>query len=64
MAICPVCNHDGAPYVIKQVSQTGWIVFAILLVTTCVLAWIPFVVDGLKEEVHKCSNCGTKLGVS
>ena len=64
MAVCPVCNHDGPPYVTQQTSQTGWIVFAILLFACPPFCWIPFVVDGCKEEVRKCSNCGTKLGVT
>ncbi len=63
MAVCPICEHDGAPFVTQQVSQTGWIVFALLIVFCFVLAWIPFVTDSLKDEVRKCSNCGSKLGV-
>lgn len=62
MATCPVCNHEGHPYVTKQVSTAGWVVFVALLFVCLPLAWIPFVVDGLKEDVHKCSNCGAKLG--
>ena len=64
MATCPVCEHDGAPYVGEQVSSTGWIVFVVLLFLCIFLAWIPFVTDSLKEEVRKCGNCGTKLGVA
>jgi len=63
MAVCPICEHDGAPFVTKQVSGSGWIVFVLLILFCIILAWLPFVVDSLKEEVRKCSNCGTKLGV-
>ena len=61
MEPCPVCGHVGAPYVQKQLSQTGWILVVVLFITTCFFAFIPFLLDGLKEEVHKCSNCGAKL---
>lgn len=64
MAVCPVCEHDGPPFVKKQLSSTGWILFVVLLITTVCLCFIPFLVDGLKEEIRKCSNCGTKLGVA
>ncbi len=63
-ATCPVCSHQGPPIVTQQVSTGGWIVFAVLLVTCFPLCWIPFVVDGLKEEVRRCGACGCKMGVA
>ncbi len=64
MALCPVCGHEGEPTVSQQMSSTGWIVFVLLLVFTCVLAFIPFLVDGCKETVYKCANCHAKIGTA
>ena len=59
---CPFCSHEGVPLVSKQVAVVGWVLFAVLLLTCFPLCWIPFLVDGCKEEVKKCAGCGCKLG--
>ena len=64
MAQCPVCNHEGEPKVDRQISVTGWVVFAALLFVCFPLCWIPFVVDGCKEDVFRCESCGAKIGTS
>ena len=58
---CPFCNHEGNPVVSKQVSVVGWVIFVAILFICFPLCWIPFVVDGCKEEVRKCSGCGAKI---
>jgi hypothetical protein len=50
------------PVSTKRMSQTGWILFVVLLFVCLPLCWIPFVVDGTKEEVRKCPTCGNTLG--
>ena len=62
MADCPICGNQGSPSVDKQVSMNGWIVFIVLIIFCIPLCWIPFVVDGLKEQVYRCRKCGAKLG--
>lgn len=58
---CPFCQHEGEPVVKKQLSVGGWILFAVLVLCCFVLCWIPFVIDGCKEEVRKCGKCGAKF---
>jgi len=58
---CPYCEKEGAPVTVKKVSSTGWIVFVLLLVFCFPLCWLPFVLDGCKEEIRKCPSCGATL---
>ncbi len=59
---CPFCQHEGPPAVQEKMSTGGWILFAVLLVICFPLCWLPFVLSGMKEEVKKCTSCGTTLG--
>ncbi len=59
---CPYCSHEGVPVTSKSVSVGGWILFAVLLFFCIPICWLPFVIDGCKDEVKRCSGCGTKLG--
>ena len=59
---CPLCNHEGMPIVNRQISVGGWILFAVLVFVCLPLCWIPFVVDGCKEEIRRCANCGSRIG--
>ncbi len=59
---CPYCDHEGIPIIKNMVSGTGWVVFVLLLLLCLPLCWLPFVLDGCKEEVKKCQACGSKLG--
>jgi hypothetical protein len=45
-----------------QLSVGGWALFAVLVVCCVVLCWLPFVLDGCKEPVRYCGQCGLKLG--
>ncbi|TKG96574.1 hypothetical protein EYV94_04815 [Puteibacter caeruleilacunae] len=58
---CPYCNHEGMPYVEKRLTTGAWVLFAVLVFVCFPLCWIPFVVDGMKEEIARCQNCGLKL---
>lgn len=59
---CPFCGNQGPPIISKTMSSGGWILFAVLLVFCLPLCWLPFVLNGTKEEVRKCYGCGAKLG--
>ena len=59
---CPFCEYQGPPIVSKQLSSNGWILFAVLLLVCVPLCWLPFVLDGCKEEIRKCAGCGARLG--
>ncbi len=47
---CPFCGFQGPPSTKKKISAAGWILFAALLVMCVPLCWLPFVVDGCKED--------------
>ena len=59
---CPFCDHVGMPVIEKKMSETGWVIFVLLVIFCVPLCWIPFVVDGTKEEIRKCASCGSRLG--
>ena len=60
---CPYCGHEGMPYVEKKnLSTGGWVLFVVLLLVCFPICWLPFVIDGCKEEVRKCPACFTRLG--
>jgi hypothetical protein len=43
-------------------SMGGWVLFIVLVLFCIPLCWLPFIIDGCKEEVRKCAACGCKLG--
>jgi lipopolysaccharide-induced tumor necrosis factor-alpha factor len=59
---CPFCGFQGPPSTTKKISAAGWILFAALLVMCIPLCWLPFVIDGCKEEERRCLGCGSRLG--
>jgi hypothetical protein len=44
----------------NKLSTGGWIFFAAMLLVCFPLCWLPFVIDGCKEEEWKCPQCGLK----
>ncbi len=62
MITCPLCGHQGYPIVTKSINGAGWVLFVVLLLFCIVLCWLPFVIDGCKDEVRKCAKCGSKIG--
>jgi DNA-directed RNA polymerase subunit RPC12/RpoP len=56
---CPRCNSQLAPRMERKISNAGWIVFAVLLVTFFPLFWIGFLI---KEDVPVCPVCNLRLG--
>jgi lipopolysaccharide-induced tumor necrosis factor-alpha factor len=59
---CPFCGHEGPPQTKRQISVAGWVLFVVLIFLCLPLCWLPFVIDGCKEDIHKCMKCRMKLG--
>jgi|LSQX01.3.fsa_nt_gb lipopolysaccharide-induced tumor necrosis factor-alpha factor len=59
---CVHCGSEEPPRVSKKMSGAGWVLFVVLLLFCIPLCWLPFVIDGCKEEERFCSHCGIKLG--
>jgi hypothetical protein len=55
---CPYCRTTIPPVSRERVSQTGWIVLVILLITCFPLFWIGLLI---KEPYRVCSQCGNTL---
>ncbi|MBK9216760.1 MAG: LITAF-like zinc ribbon domain-containing protein [Chloracidobacterium sp.] len=46
----------------KRVNGSGWVLFVVMLLFCIPLCWLPFVIDGCKDEIRKCSHCGSRIG--
>lgn len=59
---CPYCQAAARPRIEQKITQAGWVVFTILILSVIGIpfCWIPLI--GMKEEVRSCSQCGMKLG--
>ena len=55
---CPNCMSQFLPRIERRISTTGWIVFAVLLVLFFPLFWVGLLI---KEDVHVCPSCDTRL---
>ncbi len=51
---CPRCRSQLFPRSVKQISNGGWIVFAVLLVTFFPLFWVGLLI---KDEMRVCPVC-------
>ena len=58
-ARCPYCQTKRPPTWKSEVSQVGWIVFAILLITTCVFCFVGLFI---RDKYRICSQCKIRLG--
>lgn len=58
---CPFCGTTSVPRVQSKTSQTGWILFVVMLifVITILFCWLPLLF--MKEESRVCSHCNMKL---
>jgi len=59
---CPFCGHGGPPGIKKIMSAGGWVLFCVLLLLCFPFCWLPFVLDGCRDEERKCRSCGCKIG--
>ncbi|HEX6126492.1 MAG TPA: LITAF-like zinc ribbon domain-containing protein [Pyrinomonadaceae bacterium] len=55
---CPNCMSQFLPRIERRISTTGWIVFAVLLVVFFPLFWVGLLI---KEDVHVCPSCNTRV---
>ena len=55
---CPYCGTNQPPVWRSEVSQLGWVVFAILLVTTCVFCFVGLF---MRNRYRVCSQCRVRL---
>jgi DNA-directed RNA polymerase subunit M/transcription elongation factor TFIIS len=55
---CPYCGSRARPNCRSDVSQSGWIMFVVLLIVFCPLCWIGLL---QKENVYSCADCGARL---
>ena len=58
---CPFCKSSAGPYARSKISQAGWVVFIIMLIT-CIgwlFLWIPLIF--MKEEHRFCRHCNMQL---
>ncbi|MBP9665114.1 MAG: LITAF-like zinc ribbon domain-containing protein [Pyrinomonadaceae bacterium] len=62
MITCPLCGQQGYPIIEKRVNGSGWALFVVMLLFCIPLCWLPFVIDGCKDEFRKCSRCGSRIG--
>ena len=56
---CPYCQTTRTPTVRSEISQTGWLVFVILLLTTCFGCVIGLFI---RDSYRECSQCKIRLG--
>jgi RNA polymerase subunit RPABC4/transcription elongation factor Spt4 len=54
---CLRCGTNHPPVRQRQISTAGWVVFAVLLLTTGVLFWIGLLI---KEDITICPVCNFK----
>ncbi len=55
---CPNCNSNALPIVVKKVSNAGWAVFTVLLITTFIFFWIGLLIQ---EERRICPVCNVRI---
>ena len=55
---CDYCGSTEPPYRTSQISQAGWIVFALMLVFFFPLFWIGLL---MTETQYTCRDCGRRL---
>ncbi len=56
--VCPYCQTTRPPIWKSEVSPIGWIVFAVLLVTTCFGCFIGLFI---RDRYRVCSQCRVRL---
>lgn len=55
---CPYCQTHSPPKMQSEINTTGWVVFGVLLVTTCVFCWVGFFI---RDNFRVCSKCSIRL---
>lgn len=55
---CPYCQTTRAPRWKSEVSTIGWVVFAVLLVSTCFFCFVGLFI---RDSYRVCSQCKIRL---
>jgi hypothetical protein len=56
---CPYCGTHAPTYTASRVSESGWIMFVVLMFFCFPLFWIGLL---MRENYRVCSNCAGHLG--
>jgi hypothetical protein len=56
---CPHCGSSRQPILRSEISQSGWILFVVLLILCGPLCLLGLL---MKEEYRVCADCGLRLG--
>jgi DNA-directed RNA polymerase subunit RPC12/RpoP len=56
---CPYCCSTYPPAVRESISQTGWILFVVLLIVFFPVCFLGLL---MKEKYEVCEDCGARLG--
>ncbi|CAH2238572.1 lipopolysaccharide-induced tumor necrosis factor-alpha factor homolog [Pararge aegeria] len=60
---CTTCNQNIVTRVDRVASAKTHLFAALLCVVSgCLCAWIPYVMDSFKTTNHYCPNCGVFIG--
>jgi len=61
--VCSACHATVMTSVEFVTGTLTWLIAGILFLVGCWLCcWIPCVVDGCKDVIHKCPNCHNVVG--
>jgi hypothetical protein len=55
---CPYCDSTERPRTVWVISQSGWILFAVLLFVFFPLCWVGLL---MTDPEHRCYDCGRRL---
>lgn len=55
---CPYCDSTARPRAAWVISQSGWVLFVVLLLFFFPLCWIGLL---MTEPEYRCSDCGARL---
>jgi DNA-directed RNA polymerase subunit RPC12/RpoP len=55
---CHRCDSTARPYTSWVISQSGWVVFVVLLILFFPLCWIGLL---MTEPEYRCADCGARL---
>lgn len=56
---CPYCQTTRTPISRSEVSQVGWLVFVVLLITTCFGCVVGLFI---RDNYRQCAQCKIRLG--
>lgn len=61
---CTYCNKTGKTFIEPVVCTNTYLCSLILLATTCVCCFLPFLTSNCKDKEHRCRHCKMPLGIN